>query len=209
MRAEASSQAQTLPAKLVHRGCTFRPELTPPPGHIPSERFGELHGMANDAVMLACRQDGKFPYTEMRSPLNPAARAKVFINMFEWNSILETAFTELPKIRRIGFLAWLGFDPDNLPEVVLCRPQFDSRSPWSDVLTTAAFAELMGMSKAAVDKMCDKNKLPYIEMKIPGTGVHATRFIYMPAWNGAMQMAFELQSAERGRPYEAWVGIPG
>lgn len=208
MRVEASSQAQTLPAKLVHRGVTFRPELSPPQGFVPSERFGELHGMSNDAVMQACRQDGKYPYIEMRNPLNHTARAKVFINMLEWNRILEAIFTKLPRERRVGFLKWLGFDPKNLPDVVLYRPQFDSRQPWSDVLTTPAFAELMGLSKAAVSKMCDAGKVPYIEMKIPGTGVHATRFIYMPAWNGAMQMAFEAQSAERGRPYEAWMGIP-
>lgn len=209
MRVEASSQVQTLPAKLVHRSVTFRPELSPPQGFVPSERFGELHGMTNDAVMLACRQDGKYPYIEMRSPLNPTAKAKVFINMFEWNRILEAIFTKLPRERRIGFLKWLGFDPKNLPEVVLYRLQFDGRQPWSDVLTVPALAELMGLSKAAVNKMCDAGKVPYIEMKTPGTGVHSTRFIYMPAWNGAMQMAFEMQSAERGRPYEAWVGIPG
>lgn len=163
--------------------------------------------MTNDAVILGCRQGGKYPYIEMRNPLNSTAKAKLFINMIEWNRVLEVVFKRLPKERQRGFLAWLGFDPDNLPEVILYRPQFDGRQPWSDVLSLSAFAALMGVTRGAVSKMCDAGKLPFIEMSPPKTGTHAVRWIYMPAWNGAAQMAFERQSLKRGRPYEAWLGV--
>ncbi|WP_421179276.1 Cox family DNA-binding protein [Aeromonas enteropelogenes] len=210
MRAEASSQAPVAPVppvKLVCRASVFRPELSPPPGYITTELFGQMHGWSNDAVEQACRDDGKFPYIEMRNPLNPTAKAKRFINMNRWNQLLERAYLNLPKARRNGCLAWMGFDPKNLPDVILLRQQFEGRRPWSDALSRQGFAESVGFSKSAVDKMCEHRKLPYVELKIPELGVRAVKLIYMPAWNGALAMAYEIQSAARGEPFEAWFGI--
>ncbi|MFM5556741.1 Cox family DNA-binding protein [Aeromonas rivipollensis] len=76
----------------------------------------------------------------------------------------------------------------------------------SDVITHELFALELGKSTTAVKDMIDDGKVPYVEMKKPG-GVRAERYIYLPAWNAGMKLAFESRPKEIRDGWLTWLGL--
>ena len=76
----------------------------------------------------------------------------------------------------------------------------------SDVITQELFALELGKSNGAVKDMVDDGKVPYVEMKKPG-GVRAERYIYLPAWNAGMKLAFESRPKEIRDGWLTWLGL--
>jgi hypothetical protein len=74
----------------------------------------------------------------------------------------------------------------------------------TDAVPYQEFARLIGKSPAAVKGMIEKGKLPVVEMTDPqsATGRAGEYWVYLPAWNNGMKMAYE------SRPKEIRDGCP-
>lgn len=79
----------------------------------------------------------------------------------------------------------------------------------SDALPYKEFARAIGKSADAVRGMIEKGKLPVIEMKSPDAGRVGEYWVYLPAWNAGMKLAYESRPAEIRNGWLQWLGLAG
>lgn len=78
----------------------------------------------------------------------------------------------------------------------------------SDVLPYQEFARVIGKTPEAVKGMIDKNKLPVVEMRTPEVPTaRAEYWVYLPAWNEGMKLAFESRPKEIRDGWLQWLGL--
>lgn len=76
----------------------------------------------------------------------------------------------------------------------------------SDVVTEEKFTELIGKPASAVADMRKAGKLPIIQMKRPGSS-RAENYVYLPAWNNGLKMAYESLPKEMRDGWLVWLGL--
>ncbi|EOD7314032.1 TPA: hypothetical protein OUC37_002245 [Proteus mirabilis] len=76
----------------------------------------------------------------------------------------------------------------------------------SDGVTEEKFAELIGKPVSAVADMRKAGKLPIIQMKRPGSS-RAENYVYLPAWNNGLKMAYESLPKEMRDGWLVWLGL--
>ncbi|MDK7224375.1 Cox family DNA-binding protein [Proteus sp. WDL240414] len=76
----------------------------------------------------------------------------------------------------------------------------------SDGVTEEKFAELIGKPVSAVSDMRKAGKLPIIQMKRPGSS-RAENYVYLPAWNNGLKMAYESLPKEMRDGWLVWLGL--
>lgn len=81
----------------------------------------------------------------------------------------------------------------------------------SDAVPYPEFARLIGKTPAAVRGMIEKGKLPIIEMTDPlsATNRAGEFWVYLPAWNNGMKMAYESRPKEIREGWLMWLGLGG
>ncbi|MCS3423864.1 hypothetical protein M2403_002477 [Rahnella sp. BIGb0603] len=78
----------------------------------------------------------------------------------------------------------------------------------SDVLPYTEFAKSIGKTPAAVKAMIEAGKLPVVEMRNPeNPTARAENWIYIPAWNAGMKLAFEKRPKEIRDGWLMWLGL--
>ena len=79
----------------------------------------------------------------------------------------------------------------------------------SDAVPYKEFARLIGKSPDAVRGMIEKGKLPIIEMTDPKSAAKRAGeyWIYLPAWNKGMQLAYESRPKEIRDGWLMWLGL--
>ncbi|HHQ6614089.1 TPA: Cox family DNA-binding protein [Serratia fonticola] len=78
----------------------------------------------------------------------------------------------------------------------------------SDALPYQEFAKVIGKTPEAVKGMIDKNKLPVVEMRTPEVPTaRAEYWVYLPAWNEGMKLAFESRPKEIRDGWLQWLGL--
>ncbi|WP_339057538.1 Cox family DNA-binding protein [Candidatus Regiella endosymbiont of Tuberolachnus salignus] len=78
----------------------------------------------------------------------------------------------------------------------------------SDALPYPEFARHIGKTPEAVKGMIDKGKLPTVEMRNPKTSTaRAEYWVYLPAWNSGMKLAFEKRPKEIRDGWLMWLGL--
>ena len=79
----------------------------------------------------------------------------------------------------------------------------------SDALPYKEFAKVIGKSPDAVRGMIEKGKLPIVEMTDPQstTGRAGEYWVYLPAWNSGMKMAYESRPQEIRDGWLMWLGL--
>lgn len=78
----------------------------------------------------------------------------------------------------------------------------------SDALPYQEFAKVIGKTPEAVKGMIDKNKLPVVEMRTPEVPTaRAEYWVYLPAWNERMKLAFESRPKEIRDGWLQWLGL--
>ena len=78
----------------------------------------------------------------------------------------------------------------------------------SDALPYPEFARMIGKSPEAVKAMIEKGKLPIVEMKNPeNPTARAESWVYLPAWNKGMKLAFESRPKEIRDGWLMWLGL--
>ncbi|MEZ2604619.1 regulatory phage cox family protein [Kluyvera intermedia] len=79
----------------------------------------------------------------------------------------------------------------------------------SDALPYKEFAKVIGKSPDAVRGMIEKGKLPVVEMTDPQstTGRAGEFWVYLPAWNNGMKMAYESRPKEIREGWLMWLGL--
>ncbi|MGA7587037.1 MAG: Cox family DNA-binding protein [Rouxiella badensis] len=78
----------------------------------------------------------------------------------------------------------------------------------SDAIPYPEFARLIGKTPEAVKGMIEKNKLPIVEMRNPEnpTG-RAESWVYLPAWNTGLKLAFDSRPKEIRDGWLMWLGL--
>lgn len=70
------------------------------------------------------------------------------------------------------------------------------------------FARVIGKTPEAVKGMIDKNKLAVVEMRTPGKPTaYAEYWVYLPAWNEGIKLAFESRPKEIRESWLLWLGL--
>ncbi|WP_235660919.1 Cox family DNA-binding protein [Aeromonas veronii] len=78
----------------------------------------------------------------------------------------------------------------------------------TDAVTADAFAKAIGKTRKAVVEMIKAGKLPGVEMKIPGNPkAKGDYYVYLPAWNAGIKLAFESRPKEIRDGWLAWLGL--
>lgn len=78
----------------------------------------------------------------------------------------------------------------------------------SDVVSRKAFAKMIGKTDTAVRGMIEKGKVPVIAMRDPQNPSAAAEYwVYLPAWNAGMKLAFESRPLEIRNGWLAWLGL--
>lgn len=78
----------------------------------------------------------------------------------------------------------------------------------TDALPYQEFARVIGKTPEAVKGMIDKNKLPVVEMRTPEVPTaRAEYWVYLPAWNEGMKLAFESRPKEIRDGWLQWLGL--
>jgi hypothetical protein len=78
----------------------------------------------------------------------------------------------------------------------------------TDAVTADAFAKAIGKTNKAVVEMIKKGKLPGVAMKIPGNpNAAGDYYVYLPAWNAGIKLAFESRPKEIRDGWLAWLGL--
>lgn len=78
----------------------------------------------------------------------------------------------------------------------------------SDALPYQEFAKVIGKTPEAVKGMIDKGKLPTVEMRNPETPTaRAEHWVYLPAWNAGMKLAYERRPKEIRDGWLLWLGL--
>ncbi|GAB5991286.1 Cox family DNA-binding protein [Aeromonas enteropelogenes] len=78
----------------------------------------------------------------------------------------------------------------------------------TDAVTADAFGRAIGKTRKAVVEMIKAGKLPGVEMKIPGNPkAKGDYYVYLPAWNAGIKLAFESRPKEIRDGWLAWLGL--
>lgn len=79
----------------------------------------------------------------------------------------------------------------------------------SDAVPYQEFARLIGKSERAVKAMVEKGKLPLVEMTDPQSvsGRAGEYWVYLPAWNAGMKLAYESRPKEIREGWLMWLGL--
>lgn len=79
----------------------------------------------------------------------------------------------------------------------------------SDAVPYQEFARIIGKSERAVKGMIEKGKLPLVEMTDPQStsGRAGEYWIYLPAWNQGMKLAYESRPKEIRDGWLMWLGL--
>lgn len=79
----------------------------------------------------------------------------------------------------------------------------------TDAVPYQEFARLIGKSPSAVKGMIDKGKLPIIKMTDPQStsGTVGEYWIYLPAWNNGMKLAYESRPKAIREGWLMWLGL--
>ncbi|RQM39145.1 Cox family DNA-binding protein [Erwinia psidii] len=79
----------------------------------------------------------------------------------------------------------------------------------TDAVPYHEFARLIGKTPAAVKGMIEKGKLPIVEMTDPQStsGRAGEVWIYLPAWNSGMKLAYECRPKEIREGWLRWLGL--
>ncbi|ENU4538046.1 regulatory phage cox family protein [Escherichia coli] len=79
----------------------------------------------------------------------------------------------------------------------------------TDAVPYQEFARLIGKSERAVKGMIDKGKLPVIEMTDPqsASGRAGEYWVYLPAWNNGMKLAYESRLKAIREGWLMWLGL--
>lgn len=78
----------------------------------------------------------------------------------------------------------------------------------TDAIPYQEFAKLIGKSTGAVRRMIDKGKLPVIDMTDPqsASGRAGEYWVYLPAWNNGLKLAYESRPKEIRDGWLMWLG---
>jgi len=78
----------------------------------------------------------------------------------------------------------------------------------TDAVPYQEFARLIGKSGDAVRGMIDKGKLPVIDMTDPlNPSARSEKWVYLPAWNNGLKLAFESRPKEIRDGWLKWLGV--
>ncbi|HFJ6947817.1 TPA: regulatory phage cox family protein [Escherichia coli] len=79
----------------------------------------------------------------------------------------------------------------------------------TDAIPYQEFAKLIGKSTGAVRRMIDKGKLPVIDMIDPqsASGRAGEYWVYLPAWNNGLKLAYESRPKEIRDGWLMWLGL--
>ncbi|MDR9376670.1 regulatory phage cox family protein [Escherichia coli] len=79
----------------------------------------------------------------------------------------------------------------------------------TDAIPYQEFAKLIGKSTGAVRRMIDKGKLPVIDMTDPqlASGRAGEYWVYLPAWNNGLKLAYESRPKEIRDGWLMWLGL--
>lgn len=78
----------------------------------------------------------------------------------------------------------------------------------SDALPYLEFAKAIGKTPEAVKGMIEKGKLPIVEMRNPeNPTARGESWVYLPAWNAGMKLAFENRPKEIRDGWLMWLGL--
>jgi hypothetical protein len=79
----------------------------------------------------------------------------------------------------------------------------------TDAVPYKEFARLIGKTPKAVKGMIDKKKLPTIEMTDPmsAAGCVGEYWVYLPAWNDGLKLAYESRPKEIRDGWLMWLGL--
>ncbi|QOI56214.1 Cox family DNA-binding protein [Rouxiella badensis] len=78
----------------------------------------------------------------------------------------------------------------------------------SDAIPYPEFARLIGKTPEAVKGMIEKNKLPIVEMRNPeNPTARAESWVYLPAWNTGLKLAFDSRPKEIRDGWLMWLGL--
>lgn len=79
----------------------------------------------------------------------------------------------------------------------------------TDAIPYQEFAKLTGKSTGAVRRMIDKGKLPVIDMTDPqsASGRAGEYWVYLPAWNNGLKLAYESRPKEIRDGWLMWLGL--
>jgi hypothetical protein len=78
----------------------------------------------------------------------------------------------------------------------------------TDAVTADAFGKAIGKTRKAVVEMIKAGKLPGVEMKVPGNpNAKGDYYVYLPAWNAGLKLAFESRPKEIRDGWLAWLGL--
>ena len=79
----------------------------------------------------------------------------------------------------------------------------------TDAIPYQEFAKLIGKSTGAVRRMIDKGKLPVIDMTDPQSpsGRAGEYWVYLPAWNNGLKLAYESRPKEIRDGWLMWLGL--
>ncbi|EOM5494192.1 regulatory phage cox family protein [Shigella sonnei] len=79
----------------------------------------------------------------------------------------------------------------------------------TDAIPYQEFAKLIGKSTGAVRRMIDKGKLPVIDMADPqsASGRAGEYWVYLPAWNNGLKLAYESRPKEIRDGWLMWLGL--
>lgn len=77
----------------------------------------------------------------------------------------------------------------------------------SDALPYQEFAKHIGKTPEAVKGMINKGKLPVVQMKEFPDSQRSEYWVYIPAWNEGMKMAYDSLPKEIRDGWLAWLGL--
>lgn len=78
----------------------------------------------------------------------------------------------------------------------------------SDAVSRKAFAKMIGETEDVVRGMIETGKVPVVEMRDPRKpSARAKYWIYLPAWNAGMKLAFDSRPKEIRDGWLAWLGL--
>lgn len=78
----------------------------------------------------------------------------------------------------------------------------------TDALPYPEFAKAIGKTPEAVKGMIEKGKLPIVEMRNPeNPTARGESWVYLPAWNAGMKLAFESRPKEIRDGWLMWLGL--
>ena len=78
----------------------------------------------------------------------------------------------------------------------------------SDVVSRKAFAKMLGETEDVVRGMIEAGKVPVVEMRDPQKpSARAKYWIYLPAWNAGMKLAFDSRPKEIRDGWLTWLGL--